>query len=173
MSYKTNTDLRELDIEKDAEALHEIFGDPDSCKFLRKGPTDSVTETVERLKDWAGGFRAGKWAIADTQTDKALGLVSLFDNGDSVWEIDIMVAPSWRGCGIGEDSLKTSIDYAFGQLRARRIEADIDPDNDVSLRLFERLGFQQEGYLREAAETHLGVRDTVLMALLNTDERPE
>ena len=39
--------------------------------------------------------------------------------------------------------------FAFDSLNLNRIEADVDPRNERSMRLLERLGFQREGYLRQ------------------------
>jgi ribosomal-protein-alanine N-acetyltransferase len=57
-------------------------------------------------------------------------------------------------------------EYAFGELSMHRLMADIDPDNSASISLFLRAGFQREGLLRQNWKTHLGVRDSVIMAKL-------
>lgn len=51
-------------------------------------------------------------------------------------------------------------------LGLHRIAADIDPDNNASISLFLRAGFQREGLLRGNWKTHLGIRDSVMMAKL-------
>jgi RimJ/RimL family protein N-acetyltransferase len=56
--------------------------------------------------------------------------------------------------------------YAFGELGMHRLMADIDPDNSASISLFLRASFQREGLLRANWKTHLGVRDSVIMAKL-------
>ncbi len=47
------------------------------------------------------------------------------------------------------EALRTLVDHAFGTLNLNRLEADIDPRNHASAKTLERLGFQQEGHLRE------------------------
>jgi len=59
--------------------------------------------------------------------------------------------------------------HAFDTLGLRRLYADIDPDNTASIRLVEALGFQLEGRLREAWETHIGVRDSLIYGLTRSD----
>ena len=61
---------------------------------------------------------------------------------------------------------------AFDTLGARRITADIDPDNQASIRVFERLGFTLEARLRGEWEMHIGVRDSLIYGLLRDDPRP-
>jgi hypothetical protein len=50
------------------------------------------------------------------------------------------------------------IEYAFGTLNLRQIEADIDPRDVASARLLERLGFVREGYCAIAGIVEVAVR---------------
>jgi RimJ/RimL family protein N-acetyltransferase len=49
--------------------------------------------------------------------------------------------------------------------------ADTDPENAASIALLERLGFRREGLLRGEWETHIGVRDSVILGLLRDEWR--
>jgi RimJ/RimL family protein N-acetyltransferase len=70
------------------------------------------------------------------------------------------------------DALTALLDHAFGDLGLHRIEADVDPRNEASLRLLEKLGFRREGYLRERYLKDDEIQDTVLLGLLRGDPRP-
>jgi [ribosomal protein S5]-alanine N-acetyltransferase len=54
-------------------------------------------------------------------------------------------APS-AGRGYMSEGLGLVLRYAFQQLRLHRLEASIQPDNQASLGLVQRLGFRREGY---------------------------
>ncbi|MGV9304465.1 GNAT family N-acetyltransferase [Nonomuraea sp. NPDC003727] len=54
-------------------------------------------------------------------------------------------APS-AGQGYMSDGLGLVLRYAFEHLRLHRLEANIQPDNQASLKLVRRLGFRMEGY---------------------------
>lgn len=43
------------------------------------------------------------------------------------------------------EGLALALDHAFGPLRLHRLEANIQPANEASRRLVERLGFRLEG----------------------------
>ncbi len=43
------------------------------------------------------------------------------------------------------DGLRLVLERAFGALGLHRVDANIQPDNERSLRLVERLGFRREG----------------------------
>jgi [ribosomal protein S5]-alanine N-acetyltransferase len=50
------------------------------------------------------------------------------------------------GQGYMSEGLALVLRYAFQQLRLHRLEANIQPGNQASLKLVQRLGFRREGY---------------------------
>jgi ribosomal-protein-alanine N-acetyltransferase len=53
---------------------------------------------------------------------------------------------SAAGKGYLSEGLALALEYAFTELRLHRLEANIQPGNQPSLRLVQRLGFRKEGY---------------------------
>lgn len=131
----------------------------------------NVKETVAQLAAWSPPGTAHNWVIVLEVGGPAVGRVALIERSPAVYEAAIMMCPKFAGRGLAKQALMEVIDEAF-QNGARRIYADIDPDNVSCIRLFEGLGFHREGYLRARWKTHIGVRDTVLMGLIDRDLRP-
>jgi [ribosomal protein S5]-alanine N-acetyltransferase len=50
------------------------------------------------------------------------------------------------GKGYMSEGLALALEYAFTELRLHRLEANIQPGNQPSLRLVQRIGFRKEGY---------------------------
>jgi len=67
------------------------------------------------------------------------------------------------------NALQALLQYAFQTLDLNRLEADIDPRNRASARTLERLGFQQEGHLRERWIVNDEISDTFLYGLLRRE----
>ncbi|MBO3759171.1 GNAT family N-acetyltransferase [Ciceribacter sp. L1K23] len=63
-------------------------------------------------------------------------------------------------------ALRIAIPYIFKGLELHRIEAACIPDNDKSIRLLERAGFQREGLLRQYLKINGQWRDHALYAML-------
>jgi RimJ/RimL family protein N-acetyltransferase len=61
------------------------------------------------------------------------------------------------------------VGFAFGDLGLFRVDADVDPRNDSSIRPLERLGFQREGLLRPRYHLNSEVQDSVIYGLLATE----
>lgn len=73
-----------------------------------------------------------------------------------------------RGSGLMTEAVRAIIDYAFRELRLHRLEAHVDPLNERSLRLAERLGLVREALLRENVIEDGRFHDTIVLALLST-----
>jgi RimJ/RimL family protein N-acetyltransferase len=55
-----------------------------------------------------------------------------------------------HGKGYATEALTETINYLFEKLKKKRIIASIDPRNQPSINLFERLGFRKEAHFRES-----------------------
>lgn len=166
--------LRPLDPERDGEALHAIWGDPESCRYMTRDATADVAETTQLLKEWTAGIEDTSWAVLEHEGGPTLGRVSIFPRlkRNGIWECACMIVPAARGKNLAARALTQAIDIAFDHKGIRRIVADVDPDNAASARVFERLGFTLEGRLRGEWVTHIGQRDSLIYGLLRDDPRP-
>ncbi len=164
--------VRPVDPEADGPALHALFGDEESCRYLTRPAMPSVADTVAMLREWMGDGTDINWVIADTPDGPALGRVSIYPRGrNNVWEAACMTVPAARGRNLATRALALALDESF-RLGARRIMADVDPDNLPSARVFEKLGFTLEARLRGEWEVHIGIRDSLIYGLLRDDPRP-
>ena len=80
-------------------------------------------------------------------------------------EDSVYVAPDSRGCGIGKQLLAPLIDAGRAQ-GFRAVLAVIDAENDASIRLHTRFGFEQVGLLKQVGYKFDRWLDTVYLELL-------
>jgi len=73
----------------------------------------------------------------------------------------------YAGQGHMSAGLNLVTGYIFGQLALHRIEAACIPENDRSIRLLEKAGFQREGYMKEYLKIRGEWRDHLLYALIS------
>lgn len=156
--------LRRLD-RADAPALFAAHSDEQTHQYW-SGPAH---KTVEQTADYIQGTidlpGAHAWAITESGGE-ALGRIALFAVRDGVGEVGVIMRREATGRGLASKALKLVDEYGFAELGLHRIAADIDPDNSASISLFLRAGYQREGLLRGNWKTHLGIRDSVIMAKL-------
>ena len=86
-------------------------------------------------------------------------------------EIGYCLRSAHWGRGYMGEALSALIDHAFGVLKLRRLEADVDPNNAGSLRILDRMGFQREGLLRERWNVGGEIQDSALLGLLAREWR--
>lgn len=156
--------LRPLEV-ADAHDLYSAHGDPEAHHYWSSPAHSSEAETARYIEQTLAMPGARVWAITESGGE-ALGRVALFVPRDGVGEIGIILRRDAQGRGLAAKALKLVEDYSFEALGLHRIAADIDPDNTSSISLFLRAGFEREGLLRGNWKTHLGVRDSVIMAKL-------
>ena len=79
------------------------------------------------------------------------GMIAFIDryNRQCKLGIEIGEKQEW-GKGYAREALCAVIDYCFETLEMNRIGAEVYAINERSIRLFERLGFQREGIVRES-----------------------
>lgn len=75
----------------------------------------------------------------------------------------------FAGQGYMSAAVRSSLPFAFNSLSLHRVEAACIPDNQRSIQLLQRLGFQREGYAREYLCIDGSWRDHVLFAILKKD----
>ena len=156
--------LRPLEL-ADADALYAAHSDEETHHYWSSPAHKSVAQTRDYIADTLALPGAHVWAITESGGE-ALGRIGLFSERDGVGEIGIIMRREATGRGLASKALNLVVEHGFGPLGLHRIAADIDPDNLSSIRLFLRAGFQHEGLLRGNWKTHLGIRDSVIMAKL-------
>jgi RimJ/RimL family protein N-acetyltransferase len=82
-----------------------------------------------------------------------------------VADLGMLVAAGWRGRGVGTALLRAAVDTARAA-GAHKIALQVWPHNAAALALYEKFGFQREGYLRRHYRRRSGeLWDAVVMGL--------
>lgn len=108
----------------------------------------------------------------DTTPTETIGTIDLFDF-DPLHKragIGILIANEEdRKKGYASDALDTLIKYSFHTLQLHQLYCNITEDNDDSLSLFQRKGFQLIGTKRDWLIFPKGLKDEFMFQLINTD----
>lgn len=165
--------LRWLD-QSDAAAQYAIFSDPVVTRYWSSGAWTEMSQAHEAIEKTIENYRSGaafRLGIELLSTGEMIGNVNLYDIVGPSRRCDIgyAVNPAHWGKGYIGEAMKAALDYAFNELDMNRIEADIDPRNEVSQKILERMGFIKEGYMRERWIVNGEVCDTAFYGLLRRD----
>lgn len=165
--------LRPL-VEADVPALFAIFSHPEVMRYWSSPPLTETGQARHLLQNIQVGYQSGEdWQPGiERRSDNALiGTCTLFafHAASRRAEIGYALGRSYWGAGYMAEALTALITYAFDTLDLHRLEADIDPRNNASARLLERLGFQKEGHLRERWIVNDEISDTAWYGLLRRE----
>ncbi len=116
---------------------------------------DERPQTMEQRALWFAHHQEGHWPVlvAVSPGGPVLGWSSLFQFHDRAGyrftaQNSVYVAARHRGCGLGTRLLGPLVEAARAR-GLRAILALIDAENAPSIRLHQRLGFEQVGLLRQ------------------------
>lgn len=156
--------------EVDATAIAEIIEDPEVIRFTFEPSADL---TLERLSTWYGsrGEQADRLdlAVTDRETGAVVGEVVLYDwnpaHRSCVFRT--LIGPGGRGRGLGTEATRLIVGYAFEQIGLHRIQLDVYSHNHRARRVYEKVGFVEEGTRRQVQLRDGVWLDEVVMSILS------
>lgn len=158
-------------LRSDLEAIYRLHSDSRAMRYW-SFPTwterQQAHEWFEQRRSYGEREEVWPWGITLREDDELIGLVTLFsvNRVQRRAEVGYQLHPTRWGQGYAQEALRAAVSYGIDALDLARIEADIDPRNESSCRLVERLGFQREGLLRERWHVNGEVTDTAFYGLL-------
>ena len=158
----------------DADDLFVVHSDPRVMRYWSHPPWTHRDQAVERIAQLARDRASAEfysWATTLDGADRLIGTVSLFaiNRAHQRAEIGYALAANAWGHGYATEGLRLAIAFAFGSIGLSRLEADIDPRNEASCRLVERVGFRREGLLRRRWHVAGEVTDSAIYGLLRDE----
>lgn len=141
-------------VESDLAALMAVNGDEEVTRYLPYRAWASMEDArawFERMRGLESTAGSLQLVVVDNSDGLAVGTALLFrfDAGDLQAELGFVLGRSHWHTGFMTEALTALIDAAFADMGLRRLEAVVDSRNVASRRLLRRLGFTQEGLLRE------------------------
>lgn len=112
------------------------------------------------------GMSLGLWT-----EDELVGVAGLHyvDWNDRLTSVGFWLAPPFQGKGIMTRAVFGLMTLAFDEYKLNRFEGRAATGNSRSRRLFERLGFHQEGVLRDAQLLPKGFVDHAVYSVIGSD----
>ena len=155
----------------DYEDLADILADPEVTFF-----EPYQTFTREACVEEAAKLAESEEFFAVVLGDTVIGKIYFSRKSAGTYEIGYAFSVAYQGQGYASERVRAFFDYAFTQLGARRIVAQIDTRNVKSVNLAERVGMRREALHRELLprkEDKDTFSDFYIYALLKNDLEEE
>jgi diamine N-acetyltransferase len=107
--------------------------------------------------------------ICLNKTAEAIGLIDIFDfdpKNNRAGVGLVIGSQAQRSKGIGSEALALVIQYSFQQLQLHQLYANIGSDNEISLQLFTKFGFQKIGIKKDWNRVNNIYKDELLFQLI-------
>ena len=160
--------LRKADL-NDVDALYEIKNDRNAASLL--GGFSNGYSKID-IENWIishnNNINEVLYLIQTLGDSKVIGHVGLYNIDFRVRkaEFAILIAgEDNQGKGYGSLCTKFMIDYAFDELNIRKINLSLLSENKRAVSMYNKIGFLQEGILRNDQYKNGKYHDVILMAL--------
>ena len=165
----------------DVESMLIILNDPEIIKLT--GSTDTTEKTHIPLNEDQIKFTTKWYETVNSQANRLdlaieykgtiAGEVVLneYDEDLRTCNFRILIGEKFRDKGLGSDSIKTFINYAFNTLNLHRIELEVIAFNPRARHVYEKCGFVYEGTKRKAHRFDDEWIDINLMSILKEDNQ--
>jgi ribosomal-protein-alanine N-acetyltransferase len=166
-----NLILRRMQV-TDSNAVFKILADDEVTRYYDDATFTDISQASDQIKAWENGYinkRCIRWGIARKDDRTIIGSCGYY--GFHAWHMRASIGyelahPFWRH-GIMTEALEAIIDLGFTVMGLHRIEAVVMPENNASIKLLEKLGFSNEGILKEYENWGgKGFVDLCMLALL-------
>lgn len=165
--------LRQMTLE-DTDFVFQHFSDPAVSRYLMdEPPVTEYAQAQEIIQFYieSEGKPHNRWVMVRKSDHQSIGTCG-FHKWDKRYfraEIGYDLSPSCWGQGYMTESLRAVISNGFEQMRLNRIDALVYIENAPSIQLLQRLGFKQEGILRDYFYLDGKFYDHHLFALLQRE----
>jgi [ribosomal protein S5]-alanine N-acetyltransferase len=162
--------LKKLDLSEKEELFRlrsDIKTAEEMCVSLFKQIEDAEEMIIN--SNYSYEFKMGiNWSIYLKKDFKFIGDAGIWriDREHFRGEIGYSLLPEFRKCGFMTETLTAILKTAFSKINLHSIEANVDPQNNNSIQLLKKMGFIQEGYLKENYYLDGKFYDTILFSRL-------
>ena len=143
--------LRQLEF-RDEQEIFFLRSDERVNKYLVAPLAQNVEEAREFINKINTGIANNEWiywGITLKNDNKLIGTICFWNisTKENKAEIGYVLHPDWQGKGLMQEAIYKVIEYGFEVMKLQSTEAVLHPDNERSIVLLKRTGFEYEGEL--------------------------
>jgi [ribosomal protein S5]-alanine N-acetyltransferase len=170
---KTERLILQMPHSKDLQALHRIYSNPTILQFCDLNLHQNLKDTEGFLQNIISEIQDEKafyWGII--KDSELIGLCRFYHWNKKHQFISLgfeLAQECWKH-GLMQEALSASINYLFEFKSIHRIEAQVFSGHTRSIKLLEKLSFQQEGLMRQNFLIAGKMEDSYLYSKLATEQ---
>jgi RimJ/RimL family protein N-acetyltransferase len=130
----------------DLDAIHQLWTEADVRRFLfddRQITTEEAKPFIETSVMSFASYGYGIWLFFEHQSDQVAGFSGLLHSLQGSPSLIFGTRPQLWGRGYAKEATLSILRYTFDVLGLKKVEADVDEPNKVSIRVLEALGMSR------------------------------
>lgn len=130
-----------------------------------------IERYIQMNNDNFGDGRYG-WVICRASDDVVVGEVVINEIDEDNRSGSIRIAlydPQFFGKGYGTAAMRLAVDFGFKQAKLHRISLGVFDFNPRAIHVYEKIGFKQEGILRDALLWDGEFHNEIMMSILEDE----
>lgn len=162
----------------DAKNIFLIRSNDDVMKFMDVARHNSKIDSeklIRAIEDSYKNKTGINWAIIEKDSNYFvgyIGFIRIFSEHCRA-EIGYALKPEYWGKGYMFETINKIVRFGFKEMNLHSIEANVNPLNERSQKVLERVGFKKEAYFRENYLFDGKFLDSVIYSLLEKDFDPD
>ena len=155
--------------EDDAQVLMDLINDPEVENSVYGW---SYPVSLSSQKSWISNLANGstvRYSIDYEGKMVGVAIISSIDMKNRTANMNIKLLQSARGKGVATRVVVLMIKYCFEELNLHCLTANVIERNSSSRKLFEKLGFSQDGILRDRVYKNGGYHNVIAYSLLKDE----
>lgn len=162
--------LRQLRLDDSRDLFH-YFSLDEVTEYYDLESFKDVKQAEQLIQSWNQRFESNqgiRWGITLNSESRIIGTCGFHNwmKEHDKAEIGYELAPEYWRKGIMTEAIREILKFGFTNLGLNRIEAFIDPENISSRKLLAKVGFREEGLLKECFYEKNRFVDAVIFAIL-------
>jgi diamine N-acetyltransferase len=152
----------------------EWFTDPEVRRHLLVYLPFSLAQEERWFEDLQGRLERQEMLVLAIETTEGVHIGNLglhaIDWKNRNAELGILIGEkAYWNQGYGTDAIRTLLGLAFREMNLHRVFLRVDADNARGIRCYEKVGFQQDGTLRDAVFKEGRYLDQYVMSILRAE----
>lgn len=158
----------------DAKDILFIRSNDDVMRFMDVMRFESIADAEKMIISIGESYTKEdgiNWAIIEKHSNIFIGYFGFFRliPEHCRAEIGYALKPEFWGKGYMCETINKMVRFGFENMKLHSIEANVNPDNEKSKRVLERIGFKKEAYFRENYLFNNKFLDSIIYSLLEKD----
>ncbi|GBG95553.1 GCN5 family N-acetyltransferase [Ligilactobacillus salitolerans] len=154
---------------KDLKKIHHINNQRDTMAYWFEEAYESFDELEELYAKHIHDTHERRFVIQEN--GEFAGVVELVDIDyiPRTCEIQVIVLSKFRGRKLAQQAMDKALEHAFFILNMHKVYLYVDTENKPAIHIYQKLGFQLEGTMKEQFYARGNYRDSHFMGIMKRD----